>query len=259
MGRQTYRQFSQVAFTVFSLAVLLPWASGCNSTCVSGTLNPASGSTVDVKASSPPPSCKLSTANGIVHMEIGATPASTFAPGSTGMQVAHLFVSIAGIDVHSSPWAVDDTPGWHPLAGQMQAHPIQIDLLANLGVDATSEPFPDAVLPSGAYRQIRLRLSTPPPEESALVANLCGTGAVHCAVAPDGRVWPVAFPPSRRNVQIVLEGTPGRELYVPPDSTVGLVIELDRDRSFLWPSGGSMLFAPVFRVRVHQQFNLSEH
>jgi len=210
-------------------------------------------------------------------MEIGAAPGGSSAPGITAFAlerpfVTHLFVTLAGVEAHSSPLAGDDTSGWVPLAPQLQAHPVQIDLLADPRANAASAAFPDAILPTGAYRQIRLRFASQPPsnlpsastnvssvESAALEINRCGGGVPHCAVMSDGRVSPVALPSSRPNWRIVLEGTPSRELYVPPEGTVALVIELDRDRTWVWPSGDSMLFAPVFHLRVQQPFNVSEN
>ncbi|HLZ90305.1 MAG TPA: hypothetical protein VKQ28_01220 [Candidatus Acidoferrum sp.] len=60
-------------------------------------------------------------------------------------------------------------------------------------------------------------------------------------------------------MQIVLDGAPGHELYVPPDGAVALVIELDRDRTFLWPSGDSFFLAPVFHLRVQLPANVAEN
>ena len=274
MGWLAYQRFPRVSFTLFPLAACLLCVTGCQNTCVSGTLNSPSGSTVAVKTGSSPPSCTLSAASGIVHLEIGAASGTTSTPGITAFptarpSVTHLFVTVAGVDVHSSPLAGDDTPGWLPVAPQLQAHPLQIDLLGEPHANASSAPFPDAILPTGAYHQIRLRLASQPPSNSAptilprgdsvLEANRCVAGAPHCAVMSDGRVWPIAFPPSRADLRIMLEGTAGHELYVPPDGTVALMIELDRERSWVWPSGDSMLFQPVFRLSFQQPFNLSEN
>jgi len=270
MGWLAYHRFSRVSFPLLFLPAYMLLVAGCNNTCITGTLNAPSGSTVAISTGSSPPSCTLSTANGIVQMQIGAPSGSASAPGGSGSllnhpYVTHLFVTLAGIDAHNSPLATDDTPGWQKLAPQLQAHPVQVDLLA----DPHSAAFPDAVLPTGAYRQIRLRLASQPPAslvptslpwvepESALETNRCNAGVPHCAVMSDARVWPIALPPSRPDWRITLENAPGRELYVPPDATVALVIELDRDRTWVWPSGESMLFAPVFRVNVHQPFNVS--
>ena len=256
-------RLSRTATILLLVSSCVLGATGCNNTCVSGTLLNGPVSTINIKSSNPPPSCSLSTANGIVHMEIGAASGATSTPftvaPSLPPRVAHLFVTIVGVDAHSSPLAVDATPGWQPLAAPLQQHPLQVDLLADPHDNASPAPFPDALLPAGAYRQIRLRLASPLPGEPALDAGRCSTGTPHCAVMSDGRVSPLAFPLSRPNLRIVLDGAPGHELYVPPDSAVALVIELDRDRSFLWPSGDSFLLVPVFGLRVQLPANVAEN
>ncbi|HLZ90306.1 MAG TPA: hypothetical protein VKQ28_01225 [Candidatus Acidoferrum sp.] len=141
-------------------------ATGCNNTCVSGTLNGPGGSTVSVKTGDPPPSCSLSTASGMVHLEIGAASGTTSSPfviAPLRPRVTHLFVTISGVDAHSSPLAVDDTPGWQPLAAALPQHPVQLDLLGDPDENAASVPFTDASLPAGAYRQ-----NSPAPCQRAL-------------------------------------------------------------------------------------------
>lgn len=262
MGLESNPRGSRTASALFFLCSCVLGATGCNNTCVSGTLNGPSGSTVNVKAGDPPPSCSLSTASGMVHLEIGAALGTTSTPfviTPLRPRVSHLYVTVAGVDAHSSPLAGDDTPGWQPLAAALQQHPVQLDLLADPQANASSAPFPEAPLTAGAYRQIRLRLASALSGQLALEAGRCGTGAPHCAVFSDGRVSPLAFPVSRPNLRIVLDGAPGHELYVPPDGAVALVIELDRDRTFLWPSGDSFLLAPVFHLRVQLPANVAEN
>jgi uncharacterized protein DUF4382 len=247
-----------------ALLLLSAWilgTTGCNNSCVSGFFAPG-GSTVNVKAGNPPPSCSVSTANGMVHLEIGAasgTPSTPFVIAPLRPRVTHLYVTVAGVDVHSSPLAVDDTSGWQPLGASLQQHPLQMDLLADPQANADSAPFPDAPLPTGAYRQIRLRLASPLSVAPAVETSRCGTGTPHCVVFSDSRVSPLDFPVSRPNLRIVLDGAPGHELYVPPDGAVALVIELDRDRTFLWPSGDSFFLEPVFHLRVQLPANVAEN
>lgn len=253
---------SRTASALLLLCFCVLGATGCNNTCVSGTLNGPGGSTVNVKAGDPPPSCSLSTANGTLHMEIGAASGTTSVPfviAPLRPRVTHLFVTVAGVDVHSSPLAVDDAPGWQPLAKSLQQHPLQVDLLADPQENASSAPFADASLPAGAYRQIRLRLASPLPVEPALETSRCNTGTPHCAVFSDGHVSPLDFPVSQPHLRIVLDGAPGHELYVPPDGAVALVIELDRDRTFLWPYNDSFVLAPVFHLRVQLPANVAEN
>src|SRR5262249_46010011 len=119
-----------------SLLLLTAWlfcVAGCNNTCISGTWNPATGGSITGKVSNPPPSCSLSTANGIVHMEIGATAETIATPASgwAGPRVAHLFVTLAGLDIHASALADDETPGWQPLAPEFLGHPVQVDLMTD--------------------------------------------------------------------------------------------------------------------------------
>jgi hypothetical protein len=250
---------SRNASALLLLSACVLGTTGCNNSCVSGVLAPG-GSTINVKAGNPPPSCSLSAASGTVQLEIGAASGTTSSPfviAPLRPRVTHLYVTVAGVDAHSSPLAVDDTPGWQTLAGSFQQHPLQVDLLADPHENASSAPFPEASLAAGAYRQIRLRMASAPPEEPALEASHCGTGTPHCAVFSSGRVSALDFPVTRPNLHIVLDGAPGHELYVPPDGSAALVIELDRDRSFLWPSGDSFFLAPVFHVRVQPPANVA--
>lgn len=260
MGLEYNPRRSRTASALFLLCSCVLGATGCNNTCVSGVLAPG-GSTVNVKAGNPPPSCSLNAANGTVQLEIGAASGTStpFVITPLRPRVTHLFVTIAGVDAHSSPLAVDDTPGWQPLAAALQQHPMQLDLLADPQANASSAPFPKAPLTAGAYRQIRLRLASALSGQLALEAGYCSTGTPHCAVFSDGRVSPLAFPVSRPNLRIVLDGAPGHDLYVPPDGAVALVIELDRDHTFLWPSGDSFFLAPVFHLRVQLPANVAEN
>ena len=261
MHFQGNSRLSRTAPSLVLLCACILGTTGCNNSCVSGFFAPG-GSTVNVKAGNPPPSCSLSAASGMVQMEIGAAPGTSSTPfivAPLRPRVTHLFVTVAGVDAHSSPLAVDNTPGWQPLAGALQQHPLQIDLLADAQGNAASAPFPDGSLPAGAYRQIRLRLASPLAGETAAETGHCDTGTPHCAVFSDGHASPLDFPVSRPNLRIVLDGAPGHELYVPPDGKVELVIELDRDRTFLWPSGDSFFLEPVFHLRVQLPANVAEN
>ena len=192
-------------------------------------------------------------------MEIGAASGSiaTSAPSIAAPNIAHLFVTVVAMDIHSSAVAVDEAVGWQPVA-DLRAHPLQVDLLVDAHANSLAAPFPDVLVPAGLYRQIRLRLASASAQESAVGTNRCGA-LFQCAVMSDGRVRPVAFPSSRPELRIVLDGTSGHPLYVPPDGSVALRIELDRDRSWAWssawPFGDSLLLHPVFRLTIEQSPN----
>ncbi len=252
MSRFAYHRLSQALLRFLPLTACLLCAAGCHNTCVSGVLNSPGGSTVNVKVASPPPSCTLTTANGIVHLEIGSASVTASSPDASGTQISHLFVTLAGADMDSDGLASDESSIWQSLAPQLQAHPFQVDLLSAPEVNELSAPFPDAVLPAGEYRQIRLRLAVPLGDGPVLEANRCGVGALHCAVMSDGRVQPLALSPSALTFRILSEKISGGGLYVPPDGAVRLRIEFDRDRSSLWFTGDSLLLSPVVRMSVQQ-------
>lgn len=239
------RRGLEVSLSFVLLNSCLLCFGGCHNTCVSGTLNSPSGSSLNVIVSNPPPFCTLTTTNGVVKMEVGAAPGATVAPatGVAPAHFAHLFVSLSAVEARSSKVVGDDAAGWQPLA-ELQAHPLQFDLLAD-----AHAPLPDTAVPAGVYREIRLRLASEQPGETADENNHCSGGAPHCAVMADGREWSLAFPSSSFDAWVGLEEFPGGELYVPPQGTVALAIELDQSRSWGRSSGDSLLFYPVFRVR----------
>jgi hypothetical protein len=257
MGRARHCRLSHGLFGFLALAACLLCATGCHNFCVSGVLN-SPASTINLKVGDPPPSCSLSTANGVVRVEIAAASGGTSAPGAAGPHIAHLFVTLTGVDANPSALADDRSPGRQPLVAGLQAHPLQIDLLDDPHASGSSAPFPDTPLPAGIYREVRLHLAVASSAEPLLETNRCGANTPHCAVMSDGRVWPLAFLPSTLEVRILSESIEGRSLYVPPDGAATLVINLDRDRSFLWPSGDSLLFTPAFHLSVQQSREVPE-
>jgi hypothetical protein len=265
MGRaETHHRLSRALASFLSLTALSLCAVACNNTCVFGALN-SPGTTVTIKIGNPPPACNLATTNGAVHIEIGAATGTTSAEpaasanGMARTHITHLFVTLAGIDAHPALDADDSSPEWQPLAPQLNAHPLQFDLLAPHDAEGGSRPFPQALVPAGVYRLVRLRLAMRPSSgESLLEANqnepvletsACSTGFLHCAVTSDGRIQPLAFA-AQSNLRIPPESMDGRWLHVLPDAAVSLRVEFDRDRSFLWPVGDDFRLIPQFHLRV---------
>ena len=244
MGRAIYPQFPGAFFNLL-LPIFCLFAAGCHNSCYSFTFNGTSG-TGNVSVSNPPPACSLSTANGIVRLEVGA-PSGAHSISSNGKpHFTHLFMTVAGVDAHAGALTEDDSPGWQPLAAELQEHPRQIDLLAD-SRDINTGPLADGVLPAGFYGQIRLRFAGPSENEKLGDANAC-RGALHCAVTPDGSILPLTFATPALSFRIPSDNLDDRRFYVPPDGTVTLTIELDRDRSFLRPSKDSFTLNPRFHL-----------
>ena len=254
MRRGAYFRLFWVSIHFLPLSTCLFFTAGCHNTCFSGILAPG-GSTVIVKVSDPAPSCMLTMANGTVRMEIGAASLAASVP-TVSPHLVHLFVTVSAVDLHSSELASDDSPGWLPLA-HLQGHPLQVDLLADPHVNAAA--VPDAILPAGVYRVVRLRLASTPLDEGTLETNPCGKDAPHCAVMSDGFVRPLAFATSRSDLRFVPESASGRSLYVPPEGVAVLTIQLDPGRSLLLASGDSLVLAPVFRVTIESPTSAPEN
>jgi len=191
-------------------------------------------------------------------LEIGAPPGAHSLPGAEQPHFTHLFVTLAGVDVHPSALAEDDSAGWHSLATELQEHPRQVDLLADANNTNSSAQFSDAVLPAGFYGQVRLLFAGSSESRKILDTNACGERALHCAVTSEGRFLPMTFATASFTFRVPSGSLDDRRFYVPPDGTVILTIALDRDRSFLVPLGHSFTFAPKFRMSVLQRAALSE-
>src|SRR5262249_8781140 len=179
-------------------------------------------------------------------------------PGTEEPHFTHLFVTVAGVDAHPSALAGDDSPGWQPLAAELQEHPRQVDLLAASHETNFSASLADAVLPAGFYGRVRLRFAVPSEHQEISGTNVCSEGALHCAVTSDGSILPLTFADSAVIFRIPSDSLDERHFYVPPDATITLTIALDAGRSFVRLSGDSFIFAPEFHLNVRQPAKLSE-
>ncbi len=257
MGRAVYLRLPRALCSFLPLTACVLCATGCHNTCVSGVLNSPGGSTVNVAVGNPP-SCAFSTANGIVHLEISAPAGANSVSGSERPHFTHLFVTLAGVDMHSSALADDGSPDWKPIAAELQEHPRQVDLLADPHKENSPTQFTDSVLPAGLYGQVRLRLAFGPGNGRFGGTNHCEGQKLHCAVTSDGRVLTLQFLESTPGIRVRPENTDGQRLYVSPDAATTLMIEFDADRSFLLPLGDSVLLGPVFHVNVRRSSSVPE-
>jgi hypothetical protein len=92
--------------------LLAVWFTGRDNTCFIFASNPPTG-TINIEAGDPQPTCMPTTANGIVRVLTHAV--STCSSCSASSRIAHIFVSVRGIEVHPSAIADDAAPGWQEL------------------------------------------------------------------------------------------------------------------------------------------------
>jgi hypothetical protein len=217
--------------------------TGCNDTCFTFTSNPPTG-TVNVKAGDPKPTCMLTKANGAVRV-LTRTARCESCPPST--RIAHLFVSLRGIEVHPSAIADDASPDWHEL---MQGLPGQAPRFDLIGVASGGAPLPlgeVATIPADAYRQVRLRFAPGQrtSDDFGLGGSACGGATSNCVVLEDGRAYPLLFHGAPSELRITSASLAGGFLLIPPDSNSNLVIEIGIAWTFASGVGEGRRLLPV--------------
>jgi hypothetical protein len=222
------RRNKHCAHAAFRAALLFAvWLAGCNSTCVTFTSNPHTG-TISIKASDPSPTCTLTKANVAVRVETHIDPECTSCPGSSRIQ--HIFLSIRGIEVHPSTTAEDDSPDWQELLPpELVKQPLQVDLVGGTAARGAREPMGEMVtISAGIYRQVRLRIVPNQPATNAwlLERNACGTVGFNCVVTADGRIQPLLFDGASPELHIASDRIEGASVLIPPDTDTDLVIKL---------------------------------
>jgi hypothetical protein len=205
-----------------SLGIVL--LAGCNNTCFVFTSNPPTG-TINVKVSDPNPACMLATKNGVVHVLAHSVPTCTSCSPSN--RIAHIYVSLRGIEVHPNGVADDASPDWQELVPLEQGQPLQVDL-----VNGTGLPSPlreDVTIPADAYRQLRLRFvpDQPSSDDPVPEKNACGPTGFNCVVSDDDRIYPLLLDGALPKISITSEKIAGGVLLVLPDSDSNVVIELN--------------------------------
>jgi hypothetical protein len=220
---------------------------GCHNTCVIFTSN--QGGTLQIKAGDPPPSCTLSTTRAAIQVAVRATPVCT--PCAPSNRIAHIFLSLRGIDLHPSVIADLGSPDWQQLAPQFAAQPIQLDLVpgAATAPHLLTEP---TFLPAGQYRQVRLRLvlNQPSPGDPLPEKNACGSAGFNCVVMADGRVEPLTLDAAAPELLITSERVAGGFLLLPPDSSAELTIELEPSWSLSASPAGAVRLSPALTARA---------
>jgi hypothetical protein len=154
-----------------------------------------------------PPSNQMGTIN--VSL---SDPPTCSAPAGNFQSV---FITIRSVQAHTSATAGDNSPGWVELVPELNAHPVQVDLLhlpAN-GACLLTTLGSNTSLPPGDYQQIRLLLVGDNPSGGAMPAtNGCATlGLVfNCVVTGQNAV---------SELQLSSQANTG--LKIPPGQVVG--------------------------------------
>jgi hypothetical protein len=199
--------------------------AGCGNTCFVFISNPPTG-TVIFKAGDSKASCRLATANGDVRVLIHTVSTCSSCPASS--QIAHIFVSLRGLEIHPIASADDASPDWQELMPKHSDHPIQFDLVSAVTTQDARLPLGESItIPADSYRQLRVYFvpNHPSPGDPVPEKNSCGGTEFNCVVLADGRTYPLFFDGVQSEVRIASEGIAGGSLLILPDSDSNLVLE----------------------------------
>jgi len=192
---------------------------GCGNSCFVGFSNNGNG-VVIVKAGNPPPPCSLPQTTGMMSV---LAVKSSVCESCPAPHPQHIFVTLQGIQLHSSPVAGPTSPDWHEIAPRLADEPLLIDLIGGSVPEVLVDYSP---APAGTYRQVRLRFL--PDSEYApdrLPRSPCGEARHNCVVLADGRVESLPWA-SEENPDLLIasDALQGGSIVVPPGAKTDLLL-----------------------------------
>jgi hypothetical protein len=229
-------------------AILL---AGCNNACFIFTSNPPTG-TININADNSGQTCRLTKANAAVR--ILAHTVSPCSPCSPSTRIAHVFVSLHGIEVHAGAIADDTLADWQELVPQYAAQPRQFDLMSPTAGRETRLPLGERVtISADVYRHLRLRFvpNQPTSDDPVPQKNACGSAGFNCVVSEDGRSYPLLLDGTSGELRMKPDIT-GGFLLIPPDSDSNLVIEFNVSWSLSSHAGEGLLPVLIGKVSLER-------
>ena len=139
----------------------------------------------------------------------------------------HVFVTLQGIQLHSSAIAEPTSADWHEIAPQLRDEPMQIDLIGGAAREVLVGRSP---VPAGTYRQLRLRFL---PDSSQYAGkrsseNPCGEAGNNCVIMADGRVDKLAWPAEEiPDLLVTGDAIQSGSLVVLPDAKMDLLLSFE--------------------------------
>jgi hypothetical protein len=146
------------------------------------------------------------------------------------VRVAHVFVTLRGIQLHPSSLADADSADWVELIPALKSEARQIDLMGGGVPEILSE---GATVPAGNYRQIRLQFVAQDSEsgrgQEFAASGTCGTTRSNCMVMADGMVKPLHFSGAEPEIRISGAALADGMVVVLPDARMDLRLRLQPD------------------------------
>jgi hypothetical protein len=141
----------------------------------------------------------------------------------------HAFVTLQGVQLHSSDVADRASPDWIEIAPRLAAEPLQIDLIGGSGSELLVE---SAAIPAGTYRQIRLRFLPDSSESSRRLATQNASGEVrrNCIVMADGRIDTLAWSAEIPDILITGHAIQSGSLVLLPEAQMDVLLTFELSR-----------------------------
>jgi Domain of unknown function (DUF4382) len=244
MPRQTQPRFLPLCGASLLLCFLL---IGCGDTCFVITgIFPNTTSTTN------PPTCNLNGGIGTITVGINSVRPSPVAPMSPNLQ--HVFITVRGIEAHSSALAAEDSPDWQELAPEFATEPVQIDLMATAvsGVSCASRLTRKSIVRASVYRQLRLRLVSDQaaPGDPLPQHNECSGSGFNCVVDTNGHAHALALKNGAHDFLITSSRITEGSFNVLPDTETNLSIVFDPYSSLAAATGDAVQIMPVFSAET---------
>lgn len=217
------QRFGCCVFILFAAAL-----TGCGNSCFAGFSNNGTG-VIIIKAGNPPPACSLTQGNGTMQVVAVKSAVCASCPATTRMQ--HVFVTLQGIQLHSSAVANTNSPDWLEIAPQLANEPRQIDLMGSPVPETLVER---AAIPAGTYHQVRLLFLRDSGGYAGKLSreSACGEARNNCVVLADGRVQPLGWPAEVSAVLVTSENINGSSLEVVPGGRTDLLLSFQPHQMF---------------------------
>jgi Domain of unknown function (DUF4382) len=196
----------------------------CGDWCFSGVINNPNGVIFTSKNASPPPTCPAQTI--LTTMNVAIAKSQPCKDCSPAVRAEHIFVTLAGIQLHSASTDSSSSPEWIDLAPQLGTQPREIDLL---GDSAPLVLVKNAQVAAGTYREVRLQFAPNVDAASGdarATETFCGRNRTNCMLMANGSNEQLYFAEEPPEVVVPLQMNGSNSLAVVPGARLDLQLGL---------------------------------
>jgi hypothetical protein len=198
-----------------------------------------------------------SSSTGMVSVSISDPPSCAAAAGAAAMPpgtFSSVWITIVSVKAHISATADANSSGWQELAPQLNAAPVQVDLLhLPAKGQCLLEQLGSASLPAGDYQQIRLILmANAAPTGPVPSTNNCSSlgNVFNCVVDSSGTHTLELTSEANTGLKIPPGQIMGGPLHVAADQSVDLNIDFNTCASIIHEGNGAFRLKPTLTAGV---------